>query len=549
MARIHPNDLTKLALAGAHSPELETLALLEKSLPQDYSVFHGVHWSREYRSHTVYGEIDFVVVNRAGRVLLIEQKNGALEETDAGLVKRYGPGETNPVTQLHRSIDKLREKFAFQHGKQHFLDVNYLVYCPEYRVRNVCAPGLDMSRIVDADAKDGLAARIETLLGDGGPGDAWMNRLVEGFFAQSFDLSPAVGTYVAAGERSYARHSGFLVEILEGLSMEPFRLRVRGTAGCGKSLIAQRYFQGAVQAGQRPLLVCFNRPLAERMKATLEGGYVNTWHGLCDRFLRSIGRRPDFEGSGKDPMFWRRLLDDVLGAEIPPDWRFDTLIVDEGQDFESDWFEILKTFLADDARIVWLEDPGQNLYGRPPLDLPGFVSLDVRANYRTPQSIGRYIEDVLSPGLRWPNDLPGMGVGVHPYDDPDEQLKLAGKIVQGLMRAGFRHEDIAIVSLRGYKDSVFHTAETVGGVRLSRFTGDYRPDGSQVMTEGQLLYDSIYRYKGQEAPAVLLTDVDVEDSARGRALLYCGMTRPTVRLEMLAAIANPRTTLYLEKCR
>jgi hypothetical protein len=161
-------------------------------------------------------------------------------------------------------------------------------------------------------------------------------------------------------------------------------------------------------------------------------------------------------------MFWRRLLDDVLGAEIPPDWRFDTLIVDEGQDFESDWFEILKTFLADDARIVWLEDPGQNLYGRPPLDLPGFVSLDVRANYRTPQSIGRYIEDVLSPGLRWPNDLPGMGVGVHPYDDPDEQLKLAGKIVQGLMRTGFRHEDIAIVSLRGYKDSVFHTAETVG---------------------------------------------------------------------------------------
>lgn len=54
MARICPSDITKLALGGAHSPEVETLALLQRSLPQDYTVFHGVHWSREYKHHTVY---------------------------------------------------------------------------------------------------------------------------------------------------------------------------------------------------------------------------------------------------------------------------------------------------------------------------------------------------------------------------------------------------------------------------------------------------------------------------------------------------------------
>jgi hypothetical protein len=40
----------------------------------------------------VYGEIDFAVVNRAGRVLLTEQKNGPLLETDAGLAKAYPGG-------------------------------------------------------------------------------------------------------------------------------------------------------------------------------------------------------------------------------------------------------------------------------------------------------------------------------------------------------------------------------------------------------------------------------------------------------------------------
>ena len=44
----------------------------------------------------MYGEIDFVLVNRAGRVLL-SQKNGHLLETDAGLAKAYPGGVVKPV--------------------------------------------------------------------------------------------------------------------------------------------------------------------------------------------------------------------------------------------------------------------------------------------------------------------------------------------------------------------------------------------------------------------------------------------------------------------
>jgi hypothetical protein len=56
MARIVPSDITQLALAGAREPELETLRELRSKLPRTYTVFHGVHWSREYRGHAVFGE-------------------------------------------------------------------------------------------------------------------------------------------------------------------------------------------------------------------------------------------------------------------------------------------------------------------------------------------------------------------------------------------------------------------------------------------------------------------------------------------------------------
>ena len=167
MAHIVPSDISRLALSGGNQHELDTLQQLKTELPDDYTVFHGVHWSREYEAWTHFGEIDFVVLNRAGKVLFIEQKNGALEETGSGLVKHYDDGDKDIAHQLQRSINKVREKFQWIHGKQTNLAVDYLFYCPDYRVKNLNAAGLSASRIVDATGRDGLADHIQTLLEPG----------------------------------------------------------------------------------------------------------------------------------------------------------------------------------------------------------------------------------------------------------------------------------------------------------------------------------------------------------------------------------------------
>ena len=108
MARIVPSDLTRLALSGAHEPEVGTLALLREKLPDNYTVFHGVHSTRQYKGHTLYGEIDFVVMNQAGRILCIEQKNGRLDEAQGQLFKDYGDSRKSVGDQIPRSINKPR---------------------------------------------------------------------------------------------------------------------------------------------------------------------------------------------------------------------------------------------------------------------------------------------------------------------------------------------------------------------------------------------------------------------------------------------------------
>lgn len=130
-----PSDISHLALVGERSPEL-ALHRLQAELPASYSVFHGIHWSREYRNGIKFGELDFVIVNQAGNVLVIEQKNGRLEESqEDGLVKNY-PDRAKPVaTQVRRTLDGVREKFKLAHHYQADLDLDYLIYCPDYRIR------------------------------------------------------------------------------------------------------------------------------------------------------------------------------------------------------------------------------------------------------------------------------------------------------------------------------------------------------------------------------------------------------------------------------
>jgi hypothetical protein len=188
---------------------------------------------------------------------------------------------------------------------------------------------------------------------------------------------------------------------------------------------------------------------------------VATWYRFCDRFLLSRGIQLDYDDMWGNPEFWidaAKQVEEQALAETPSgDWRFDTLIVDEAQDFEGDWFEAVRLFLREDAAVLWLEDPNQNVRGvePPTLQDQGFVGYRSMLNYRSPERIARFVNAVL-PELPFTcaNDLPGLGTGTAFYEDPGEQPRLVGRIVGRLLRERFQPRDIAILSCRGLESTV-----------------------------------------------------------------------------------------------
>jgi len=517
--------------------ELETLTLLRNNLSQAYTIYHSVHWTKAQSAVPMFGEADFVIVNPGGSILVIEQKRGPLVEGDEGLHKRYGNSLKSVPVQIHRTLDGLRDKFKHQTG--YALKLDYLLFCPDHRVINLAAAGLDTERIVDARDAEGLVERITALLPEGSPQP--MAERVCRFLEQTLDLIPDIHANLSAQTRHYARATGGLAESIGNISGRPLRLAVRGTAGCGKSLVAVKAYRDAVAVGKRPLLLCFNRDLKEKMKAAGgAGGVVETWYGAIAEVLKATGRPLDHATQ----VNWDKAVEDVLDGDVPDEWRFDVLIVDEGQDFDPGWSDMIDLFAGPQSDRLWLDDPDQTIrQGVVPSNdgfpAPGWTGYRTRCNYRSPRSIARYIKDLL-PRFEFDaaNPLPGSDVGVTRISDKGATAQTVGTVAAELIGRGYKQEDIIVLSLLGLKSATLSAAASCGNQTLRRPTGTYDLFGNQLWTPGKLRFDTIRRYKGQQDAAVILTDVDApkdpERMDEWERLMFSSLTRATDRVEIVA---------------
>lgn len=521
-------------LENGLSGELKTLNLLKEQLSDDYWALHSVNWTKKQTHKTSIGEIDFVIFNSSGKVLFVEQKNGELDVENGNLIKTYNNGASkNVLDQIHRSVDLVQNKFNRQtNGLK--LSPEYLICLPDYKIQNFQSVGLERRNIVDCTDYKNIGKKVEKLIPSTSPNKDRFEVLKK-FFTNVFDVVPDIHTRISTLNENFTAKAGFLSDVLENISMQPYKLRVNATAGSGKSLFAANFYMSLIEEKKKSAVICFNRNLAERLKARLPaGGYINTFHGLCDDFIKSQGIQLNYDDANKSE-FWRDLLKHVLDCEIPNDWLFDHITIDEGQDFEQEWYEIIRLFLKDDGGILWLEDSNQNVYSKQPVKLENFVYFTCNKNFRTPNSIAAYISKTLDIEIEAGNPIDGLGCNIFSANSEEDQFKKLQQVLNELKEKKFKRNEIVIISLKGVGKSFLSEINQIENTKLKKFTGKYDALGNQIFTEGDIEFETIYRFKGSQSPAVILVDVETlaPKNKRQKHILFCAMTRATVRLDII----------------
>ncbi len=532
MAKVYPSGWRELNAIPDVTRELETLEFLGQQLSDSYSIYHGVHWTRiQEHNYSVFGEIDFVVVSPTGRLLFIEQKTGFLEETADGLKKRYYDKTKDIAFQMSRNSENLQLRLK-SYYKDEKIFSDSILYCPDYLVVNKGSAGIPDERIVDKSRKDRLVKIIKDILPDG-EFDVIKNSKLHNFLTDVLEIVPDVNIIIGEANTLYTKLSGGLAHWAQSLEFTPFRLRVIGTAGSGKTQLAVNVYRKSILLGRRPLYVCYNRPLADHIaKIIPEGGDVATYHQFADRLAKKNGVLIDYT---LDKPFAQ--MENFMNSFVPSSTElYDDLIIDEGQDMNQVWANNLMKMVKPEGNAWWLEDPMQNLYGREPVELPNWVTIRSQSNYRTPRNILHELNSIL--GLKKPiesiSPIAGHSVDVIFYSETESLVEKTIQAIDMAITMGYKPQHIALLTYRGRENSALAPYTQLGKYTLHAPQSKYDSEGNLIYSEGEIEIDSVHRFKGRAAPCVILTEIDfntLDENAQKR--IFVGATRATMRLIMV----------------
>jgi hypothetical protein len=259
-----------------------------------------------------------------------------------------------------------------------------------------------------------------------------------------------------------------------------------------------------------------------------------------------LGHRPDFNQPGTFAHMSAVAAEHLASPAWQPD--LDLLVIDEMQDMEPQWVQALIHRLKPDGRAFLFEDTDQLLYAdREPFSIGGEVTITCAENARSPQTIIRLINELRLTREPILGLNPYRGTLAEPrvYRNTDELMAETASAVKECLGMGFTLKDIAVLSWRGRDASQVLKADTIGPWAIRRATGQRDADGEEVFTQGDLLCETVHRFKGQATGAVVLTEIDMSDAFDENHWhrVYVGLTRAQAHVGMVMSTGTERAML------
>lgn len=518
----------------------------------------------------VQGEADFVVIVPDHGVCIVEVKSHRTIDRMADGRWKLGsqsPTGRSPFQQANEAMHSLREYLISQGITLRSIPLCSVVWFTHVRARTMLPTTpewhdwqvLDSEDLRTAPAKALLRALTsETRLleekinnfayGGVGPDDAaalW----IAGVLRPKFEMASVPGDLRRARETQLATFIDEQFAALDAMQDNAAVLFI-GPAGSGKTMLALEAARRETAVGRSGRVICFNRLLGRRLRddtREIKGVVTATFH---QALLQIAGIQPP---PGATQAFWdEELPDRAMEALLDggESLMSDFLVVDEIQDIAREPFLdvldlMVKGGLSGGRVLLFGDFERQTIFetgdGRDFLRtrIPRLTSFALTTNCRNLPRIGYLVNTFskLEPGYRrFRRQDDGVDPTFVPYAAGTNQTAQLLEAVGSLRKEGFGlHEIVVLSPLRAGS-----TAETTEDLWLRQVL---HPHDGGAARHGQLRYSTIHAFKGLEAPAIVVTDLDRRATPYFKSLLYVGLTRATDRLFAVIETGTFRSAL------
>ncbi len=359
--------------------------------------------------------------------------------------------------------------------------------------------------------------------------------------------------------------------------------RIRGPAGSGKSLVLAARAARLASEGKSVLMITFNitlwhylydltaRALLE-MKVPVKKNRDNIifthFHGWCKDICEQVGWDDKYNEIQKqgNALISKEQKEDFFNNQLPllaeeaimqPEApRYDAILVDEGQDYQLSWWNILRKVCKPEGEMILVADATQDIYGTAKawtdeaMRGAGFSGIwaQLKTSYRLPPDIISHAQEFANKFLPLDSvDLPQPeqdSLDLYPcylrwvQCKLNETNKTCLEEINSLMhqtgKNGLANADISLITknldsgrqiveyLEKDKIDVIHTFDAIPEIRRSQKMAFY-------MGNAKIKATTLHSFKGWECP-ILLLHIETANK-EDLPLIYAGLTRLKRRTE------------------
>jgi len=472
-------------------------------------------------------EIDIALVSASRGVIVVEVKGGVISIEQGRWIQNGKPLAKSPTQQVTKAKHNLLKRLRSAGIETNGMFMCHAVALPD--VGSVPPDGLGPDAPAEIIfAKPQLefpAVAVDRLLREHGPIPPERVARLLAALRPDIALEGNEGQVLQWAGKQLDMETRVHLANVRGLDKN-HRVLVTGGAGTGKTMLVLEWAKRALERGERTLVVCFNKPIADHLQRSLAGtaAMVGTYHDIAVRLLEPHGFRI---GANPTPEYWLTVPTDSLAFHADHiGTPFDTIVVDEGQDIYPRWFESLERLLdpRGPKNLLVVADPAQAIYVKPWEPPADMMELPMVFNLRNCAAIAKLVQR-----LGGPAPLPSAPYGdavVHLYAGGNKEVrKRVRDAVHALSQTyGISFSQIAVLTTHtNTRDALLD--EPIEGCPLARWAD---------RSEDKILCETVHRTKGLERTAVILVDMSGEPD---KTLLYIGASRAVSVLRLVGPLA------------
>lgn len=524
MARLYPSTLP----ADAPESERKVFSILKLGLTDDWVVVHGVAWQGLPGGTRVAEdrEADFLVGHPSLGALLIEVKGGLVkyEEAKDSWTSRDRNGAVweikNPFRQARAACNSLIEVLTkTRRLPSNWGPFGWTVWFPDGEPAESLLELPDDVILTNKDLSSRVIAnRIEHILRHyqrpGKRADTAGLTLIVNTVRHDFQIVAPFKVVIGGVERSIIELSQQQHRVLDGMRRNR-RVAVEGCAGSGKTLLAVEQAKRLASQGLSTLLTCFNASLADYLQGSvgaIENLKIRTFFGIA-KDVMDKARTPWPRDA--DAAFFKRVPDLVVTAIQKHNPSFDAIVVDEGQDFDQNWWYPLIFMLADPNNGIFylFSDNNQSLYDRPQGLPETFFEFTLDENWRNTKQICEFVRQYYSGPEMKAIGPEGPAVEITRVASSKQVRDEVRKALDRICNRG-EVDPVDVVVLTPWADK---NSYLLG--RLGTFNVTTQPSGPK-----DIRLATIRKFKGLDHPVVIVAGIQESDK-RVRELFYVAATR------------------------